>query len=107
MSDEVHRVPIEMPAPRPRPEGPCLHNGENEVEARLVYLEDSHHYTLDLRARCVACGTPFRFEALPHAVAITKPCRDLSGMTATLPVVPDPSLRELYESELTRWRRGE
>ncbi len=94
----IHRVPIEMPSALPAPEpGSCLHNEEVNTVCRFVYLEDTHHYTLELRATCVTCGIPFRFVELPHAILITRPSRDMSGITASLPLVPDEELRKLSE----------
>lgn len=98
MDPDIRRVPIEMPSALPAPKpGACLHNVDVSAVCKVVYLDDTHHYTLEVRLRCVACGCPFRFVELPHAIMITRPCRDLSGITASLPVVPDEGLRKLAE----------
>ena len=101
----LHQIPVEIPCQLPTPTpGACLHNRGLSVVCSHTYLEDSHRYTLELRATCDDCGVPFRFDQLPHAIFVTKACRDFSGITASLPIVPDEDLRMYVEPD---WPREE
>lgn len=54
-----------------------------------------HHYWMELKVRCAACGEPMTFEGLPEDRAIDRPCVDRSGKNARIPLRPSGSPRLL------------
>jgi len=92
-------VPIEIPEPLPPPEEGCCHDVGLKCALKHTFVSDMNRYVLEIRTVCGYCGVPFRFAGLPHAISLTTPCRDVSGITASLPIVPDEGLRVIAEGE--------
>lgn len=81
-----------QPAAPPTPgAGLCAHDSV-EIAADFGRLTDGARgpvvgYHLDLRARCVACGEPFRFVA-PAGLSLDGPTASLDGLTLRVPTRP-------------------
>lgn len=45
-------------------------------------------FTAQIRVQCAQCGGDFMFDGLPWAISLTKPCLNVAGTQATLPMKP-------------------
>ncbi|KKM86143.1 hypothetical protein LCGC14_1281980 [marine sediment metagenome] len=88
----VVTIPIRMPRDATpedieAQEGPggCTH-AIARADANLIHLQDTGLRVLEVTVRCEECRHRFRFTGLPLAIDPTRPCVNLAGTIATLPV---------------------
>lgn len=67
---------------------PCRHHAF-DANCRVARLEDTGRFMLEVRVRCIDCGTPFQFLGLPNGLNFDSATVSLDGLEANLAICPE------------------
>jgi hypothetical protein len=69
---------------------PACEHADFKARVGVHRIEDRGAFVAEVQVQCAHCGLEFSFLGLPSAISIERPCVNIDGTVASIPMEPGP-----------------